>query len=70
MKNKKASELRDLSAEELVLRQRELQTSLFNLRFQHGTNQLENTMGLKQTKREIARVLTVLNEKRRNQAGQ
>ena len=52
----KASELRELTPEELRTRCKELQEELFNLRFQHGTNQLENPMRLYQTKQDIARV--------------
>jgi len=59
----KASELRELSTEELLRREEELKEELFNLRFQHFTGQLENTARLKQVKREIARVKTILREK-------
>lgn len=55
-------ELRELSREELRMRESELRQELFNLRFQHGTRQLENTARIPQVKREIARVLTLLSE--------
>jgi large subunit ribosomal protein L29 len=61
----KATKMRDLSLEELQARETELKEELFNLRFQHGTNQLENPMRMKQTKRDIARVLTVIKERQR-----
>lgn len=61
----KVSKYRDLGLEELQARETELKEELFNLRFQHGTNQLENPMRMKQTKRDIARVLTVIKERRR-----
>ena len=61
----KASKIRDLSLEELQTREKELKEELFNLRFQHGTNQLENPMRMKQTKRDIARVLTVIEQRQR-----
>jgi len=67
MKNK-ASDLRELSVEELLDRRKALQEELFNLRFQHGTNQLENPMRLKQVKRDVARVQTVIGEKERASA--
>ncbi len=60
----KASELRDLSTEELETKERELVESLFNLKFQHATGQLDNTAQLKKTRKDIARVNTVLVEKR------
>jgi len=59
----KASEFRELSVEELKERLAHLQDELFNLTFQHSTGQLENPMRLPQTKKDIARVLTVLKEK-------
>lgn len=59
----KASDLRDLSLDELRQRGRELKETLFNLNFQHGTNQLENPMRLRLTKKDIARVMTVIREK-------
>lgn len=61
----KASELRELSLEELRERERELAEALFNLRFQHGSNQLENPMRLGQTRRDIARIKTIIREKER-----
>ena len=41
----------------------ELKTALFNLRFQHATGQLSNTMVIKSTKRDIARVKTILRQR-------
>ena len=60
----KASELRDLSIEELETKERELVESLFNLKFQHATGQLDNTAQLRKTRKDIARVNTLLVEKR------
>jgi large subunit ribosomal protein L29 len=61
----KASEFRELSVEELEVKVKELAEAFFNLKFQHATNQLDNTAQLKRTRRDIARVKTVLEEKRR-----
>jgi len=58
----KAKELRELAAEELEEKARELGQELFNLRFQKGTGQLGNTAMIPKTKRELARVKTVLKE--------
>ena len=58
----KASEIRELSIEERHRKLTELRESLFNLRFQHGTGQLENFQKLKATKRDIARVRTVIQQ--------
>ena len=61
----KAAEARELDVEELQRRIAETRRELFNLRFQHATGQLENTGQLKEVRRNIARLLTVLNEKQR-----
>ena len=63
----KASEFRDLSIEELEVKERELAEALFNLKFQHATGQLDNTAQLGKTRKDIARVKTILAEKRRAQ---
>jgi large subunit ribosomal protein L29 len=57
------AELRDLNDVELSERHDELKEDLFNLRFQLATGQLDNPMLLKQTRRDIARVLTVQRER-------
>lgn len=59
----KSVELRDMSAVELNKKLAELKEELFNLRFQHAINQLENPGRIVTVKRDIARVLTVLAEK-------
>ena len=58
----KASEIRDMSSEERCQKLAEMQEAFFNLRFQHETGQLENPQKLKQTKRDIARIKTVMRE--------
>ena len=64
----RASELRDLSDEDLEHRLAERRQELFNLRFQSVTGALENSARLKLTKREIARILTVVNERESRKA--
>jgi large subunit ribosomal protein L29 len=54
----KASELQELSAEQLDDRLRELREELFNLRFQYATRQLTNTARIREVRRDVARVLT------------
>jgi len=54
----KASEIRELSEEQLDDRLRELHEELFNLRFQYATRQLTNTARIREVRRDIARVLT------------
>lgn len=59
----KANELRKMSTEELVQQERKLKEELFNLRFQAATGQLVDTNKLKECKRDIARVKTLLTER-------
>ena len=61
----KAAEMRELDIEELQRRVAETRRELFNLRFQHATGQLENMGQLKEVRKNIARLLTVLNQKQR-----
>ena len=58
----KANELRKLSTEELTAKEKALKEELFNLRFQHAINQLDNPMRLKAVKKEIAIVKTIMRE--------
>jgi large subunit ribosomal protein L29 len=60
----KVKELRDLSVDDLNQKEAELSQELFNLRFQLHTGHLENTARIPQVRREIARVKTILQEKR------
>ena len=62
MMTMRAKEFRDLSAEELKEKERGLSQELFNLRFQKATGQLGNTAMLWKTKRDLARVKTILRE--------
>ena len=54
----KASELRELSPEQLEDRLRELREELFNLRFQYATRQLTNTARIREVRRDVARIAT------------
>jgi large subunit ribosomal protein L29 len=59
----KASDLRELSGEELLEKETEFKDQLFKLKFQHAMGQLENTMKMKGAKKNIARIRTILQEK-------
>ncbi len=59
----KPAELRDLSVEDLRVRERELDETLFRMRLQKATAQLESTAKLQATRRDLARVKTILREK-------
>lgn len=58
----KASEMKDMTAAELTEKLSDLKAELFNLRFQHAINQLDNPMRIKAVKKDIARVSTVIKE--------
>ena len=58
----KATEIRELTVEELQEKLKALKEELFNLRFQLAVNQLDNPMRIKAVKKDIARVLTVIRE--------
>ena len=58
----KASEIRELTADELERKLAETRQELFNLRFQHATGALDNTAELTRVKRDIARLLTMAGE--------
>ncbi|MEG3639786.1 50S ribosomal protein L29 [Magnetococcus sp. PR-3] len=59
-----ASEMRDMSVEALEDKLKALHQEAFNLRFQHATAQLENTSRIRQVRREIARIKTVIGERK------
>jgi large subunit ribosomal protein L29 len=60
----KADKVREMSADELRTRERELQEQLFRLRFQKSLGQLDNALKIRETRRDIARVKTVLRQKK------
>lgn len=55
----KAEDFRNMTAEEMATKERELREELFNLRFQRVTGQVENPMRIRQVKRDIARARTI-----------
>ncbi len=60
----KAKEVREMSLDELNAKLKELKNELFRLRFQHAINQLDNPHTIADVKKDIARVMTVLQEKK------
>ncbi len=64
----KASEFRAKSREELLAQLGELKREQFNLRFQKATGQLENTARIREVRRDIARIMTILGEMSRGAA--
>ena len=62
MKKTEVQKIRDMSESEMEKRLQDLKEELFNLRFQHAINQLDNPMRLKAVKKEIAIVKTIMRE--------
>jgi len=62
MKQRELKELRNSSPQELSLKVKDLKEELFNLRFQLATGQLENPMRIKQVKKSIAQIKTIMRE--------
>lgn len=59
----KPSEIKEMTDDELLVKERELERAVFNQRVQFATGQLENTARLKLTRRDLARVKTVIRER-------
>ena len=59
----KANQYREMTSAELTEQLATLKSELFTLRFQHATGQLQNPMQIKATKRDIARVMTILRDR-------
>ncbi len=64
----KASEMREKTVDELRGTEHDLRRELFNLRFQGATGEIQNPKRITHVKREIARVLTIMGEKTRQEA--
>jgi large subunit ribosomal protein L29 len=60
---KKTSELRALTVQELRHEEKDLRKELFNLRFQKATGEIENPLRIRHVRKNIARILTIVNEK-------
>lgn len=61
----KPSELREITIDDLMQKEQDLRKELFNLRFQQATGEIENPMRIRSIKKDIARVLTIITEKKR-----
>ena len=68
MKSSELQKVRDMNQKELNNRLTDLKKELFNLRFQHAINQLDNPMRLKAVKKEIAVIKTIQRENEIKQA--
>jgi large subunit ribosomal protein L29 len=70
VKGMKAGDLRARTEDELTEQVETLGKEIFNLRFQRASGQLENTARVRQVRRDIARIKTILGERRRQAAAQ
>ena len=68
MAHAKATNMRELSPDDIRARLGELREELFNLRFRNSMKQLDNPLKIREGRREMARLMTVLTEKERKQA--
>jgi large subunit ribosomal protein L29 len=64
----KASELRELTADELAKKEEDMRRELFNLRFQQATGEIENPLRIRRIRKDIARVLTIIAEMKKKGA--
>ncbi len=60
----KPSELKEKTVDELAQKEQDLRKELFNLRFQQATGEIENPMRIRHIKKDIARILTIVTEKK------
>ena len=65
MPHTKPDAMRDMTADEIRARVGELREEIFNLRFRNSMKQLDNPLKIREGRRELARLMTVLNEKER-----
>ena len=63
----RASELRDFTVDELKQKENELRKELFNLRFQSATGEIQNPKRIAAARKDIARILTVMTQKTKEQ---
>lgn len=62
----KPSELREMTIDDLAAKEKDMRKELFNLSFQKATGEIENPMRIRAIKKDIARVLTIITEKKKN----
>lgn len=64
----KSKELRDLSVPELIAKEKEMAEELFTMKLRHGLSQLNNPLSIRKARRDLARIKTMLAERRHEQA--
>lgn len=66
----KISEMRDLPLQELEIMEREVAEELFNMKLRHGLNHLDNPLKIRKARRDLARIKTLLTERRQDEASE
>ena len=61
----KVSQLKESTIDELLVKEQDMRKELFNLRFQQATGEIENPMRIRAIRKDIARLLTVITEKKK-----
>lgn len=61
----KPSELKELTIDDLIQKEQDIRKELFNLRFQQATGEIENPMRIRSVRKDLARVLTIISEKKK-----
>jgi large subunit ribosomal protein L29 len=64
----KMKDIRDLGEQELVVKEKEASEELFTMKLRHGLSQLNNPLGIRKARRDLARIKTLLAERQREQA--
>ena len=64
----KAAEMREITVDELLQKEKDLRKELFNLRFQQATGEIENPLRIRTLKKDIARILTIVAQKQKGAA--
>jgi large subunit ribosomal protein L29 len=64
----KIKEMRDLGEQELVAKEQEMAEELFTMKLRHGLSQLNNPLGIRKARRDLARIKTLLAQRQREQA--
>ncbi len=61
----KPSELKEMTIDDLIQKEQDIRKELFNLRFQQATGEIENPMRIRSVRKDLARVLTIISEKKK-----
>ncbi len=66
----KTNEMRDLTLQELEIKEREMAQGLFDMKLRHSLNQLDNPLTIRKARKDLARIKTLMTERHREQASE